>query len=423
MRSKGWCISVLAVAFSLCFAQVSAAQNPSKKGRVVVPESSVENAGDNGVMAHTHLRIMMPEGGVFTGTPQPNELPPFPGLFFETPASIACIYRLVPHHVPGCDPNVTTHNPSGGSGAIAVVDAFDTPNAAADLAAFSAQFGLPPADFTVVFASGAQPALDPTGGWELEASLDTQWAHAMAPNAKIFLVEAKNNRFSNLFNAVILAANLVAANGGGEVSMSFGGGEFTQETLFDGIFTTPGVVYIASSGDSPGAQWPSTSPNVVSAGGTSLSRDPNTGRFLLENTWQDAGGGPSQVEPRPPFQDRIAEIVGDFRGTPDLSFDANPATGVWVLDTNLFHGQPGGGFILGGTSVSAPSLAGIINAAGKFATSSQAENALIYRHLFGDRDDFRDIAYGTCGLNMGNFAVPGWDFCTGIGSDIGLGGK
>jgi kumamolisin len=160
----------------------------------------------------------------------------------SSPCSIACIYRLVPHHVPGCDPNVTTHNPSGGSGAIAVVDAFDTPNAAADLAAFSAQFGLPPADFTVVFASGAQPALDPTGGWELEASLDTQWAHAMAPNAKIFLVEAKNNRFSNLFNAVILAANLVAANGGGEVSMSFGGGEFAQETLFDGIFTTPGVV-------------------------------------------------------------------------------------------------------------------------------------------------------------------------------------
>jgi kumamolisin len=245
----------------------------------------------------------------------------------------------------------------------------------------------------------------------------------MAPNAKIFLVEAKNNRFSSLFSAVILAANLVAANGGGQVSMSFGSGEFTQETLFDSIFTTPGVVYIASSGDSPGAGWPSASPNVISAGGTTLSRNPNTGEFLLENTWQDAGGGPSQVEPRPHFQDRIANIVGDFRGTPDFSFDANPNTGVWVLDTNLFQGGPGGWFILGGTSVSAPSLAGIINSAGKFASSSQAENALIYRHLFEDRDDFRDIRYGTCGLNIGNFATPGWDFCTGIGSDIGLGGK
>jgi len=427
MRSKGWSVSISAVAVALaflfCFAQVSAAQNQSRKGHVVIPESSVAQSGDNGIMAHTHLRVMMPESGVFTGTPQPSELPPFPGFFFETPASIACIYRLVPHPGHDCNPNVTTQNPTGGSGAIAIVDAFDTPNAAADLAAFSAQFGLPAADFTVVYASGTKPALDPSGGWELETSLDIEWSHAMAPNAKIFLVEAKDNRFSSLFPAIILAANLVATNGGGQVSMSFGSGEFTQETLFDSIFTTPGVVYIASSGDSPGAGWPSASPNVISAGGTTLSRDPNTGEFLLENTWQDAGGGPSQVEPRPHFQDRIANIVGDFRGTPDFSFDANPNTGVWVLDTNLFQGGPGGWFILGGTSVSAPSLAGIINSAGKFAGSSQAENALIYRHLFGDRDDFRDIRYGTCGLNIGNFATPGWDFCTGVGSDIGLGGK
>jgi kumamolisin len=425
MRSKGWFLSILAVAFSLCFAQVSAAQNQTRKGHVEIPESSVALAGDNGIMAHTHLRIMMPEGGVFTGTPQPKELPPFPGFFFETPASIACIYRLVPHHVHGCDPNVTTANPTGGSGAIAIVDAFDTPNAAADLAAFSAQFGLAPADFTVVYASGTKPGLDPSGGWELETSLDIEWSHAMAPNAKIFLVEAKTNRYRDLLPAVQLAANLVATNGGGEVSMSWGSGEFLAETdaNHDGVFTTPGVVYIASSGDSPGAGWPSASPNVLSAGGTTLSRDPNTGEFLLENTWQDTGGGPSQVEPRPHFQDRIAEIVGDFRGTPDFSFDANPNTGVWVLDTNLFRGQPGGWFILGGTSVSAPSLAGIINAAGKFAASSQDENALIYRHLSGDRDDFRDIKYGTCGLNIGNFAKEGWDFCTGIGSDIGLGGK
>ncbi|HUC54630.1 MAG TPA: S53 family peptidase [Candidatus Cybelea sp.] len=423
MRSKGWSISFLAI-FALCFAQAGAAQNQSRKGHVVIPESSVAQAGDNGIAAHTHLRIMMPESGVFTGTPQPNELPPVLGFFFETPASIACIYHLVPHRKDGCNPNETTANPSGGSGAIAIVDAFDTPNAAADLAAFSAQFGLPPGDFTVVYASGTQPALDPSGGWELEASLDIEWSHAMAPNAKIFLVEATTNRYRDLLPAVQLAGNLVAANGGGEVSMSWGSGEFGLETdaNHDAVFTTPGVVYIASSGDSPGAGWPSSSPNVISAGGTTVSRNPNTGDFLLENTWQDAGGGPSQVEPRPHFQDSIAGIVGDFRGTPDFSFDANPNTGVWVLDTNLFRGQPGGWFIVGGTSVSAPSLAGIVNAAGKFASSSQAENALIYRHLFSE-GAFRDITYGTCGINVGNFAVPGWDFCTGVGSNQGLSGK
>jgi len=276
----------------------------------------------------------------------------------------------------GCNPNETTQNPTGGSGAIAVVDAFDTRNVAVDLAAFSSQFGLPPADFTVVYASGTQPARDPSGGWELEASLDIEWAHAMAPNARIFLVEAKTNSFSDIFTAVILAANLVATNGGGDVSMSFGSDEFTQETLVDGIFTTPGVVYIASSGDSPGVEWPSA-----------------------------------------------AEMVGPARGTPDFSFDANPNTGVWVLDTNLFQGGPGGWFIVGGTSVSAPSLAGIFNSAGKFATSSQAENAIIYRHMSSEQGNFRDIIFGNCGLNIGNFARSGWDFCTGVGTDIGLGGK
>jgi kumamolisin len=423
MRRTKWHISTLAVAFSLCFTQVGAAQIQPGKGHLVVPASSTEHIGDSGVRAHTNLRIMMPQAGILTGKTQPSELPPFPGYFFETPASIACIYQLASHEKPDCNPNRTTRNPTGGGGAIALVDAFDTPNAASDLAAFSAQFGLPAADFTVIYASGTQPALDPSGGWELEASLDVQWAHAMAPNAKIFLVEANSNLFSDLFPAVFLAANLVATNGGGEVSMSWGSGEFTQETLDDGLFTTPGVVYLASAGDGPGPIWPSTSPNVISAGGTTISRDPNTGTFLLENTWQDAGGGPSQVETRPRFQNGIAEIVGDARGTPDLSFDANPNTGVWILDTNLYEGQPGGWFIVGGTSVSAPSLSGIINAAGSFAASSQAENAILYRHMFEGNNNLRDIQYGTCGLNIGNFAVQGWDFCTGIGSVLGLSGK
>jgi len=157
MRPAGWSISFVATISLLSFVQVRAAQTQSRKGHVLVPQSSVEHTGDIGVKAHPHLRIMMPDGGLFTGTPQPNELPPFPGYFFETPASIACIYRLVSHPKPGCNPNETTQNPAGGSGAIAVVDAFDTPNAGIDLAAFSSQFGLPPADFTVVYASGSQP--------------------------------------------------------------------------------------------------------------------------------------------------------------------------------------------------------------------------------------------------------------------------
>jgi subtilase family serine protease len=383
-------------------------------------------------MAHTHLLVSMAEGGpISMNASAPGFTPgqePIPGLFFETPASFACLYRLVKHPVPGCSSDNTTETASGGSGAIAIVDAFDDPNAVSDLALFSAVFNLPPANLTVVFASGTQPGLDPTGGWELEESLDIEYTHAMAPNAKLFLVEAATNKGSDIFQAINLASALVAANGGGEVTMSFSFGEFPQETQLDGFFTAPGVVYFASTGDAPGANWPATSPNVVAAGGTTISRNSSTGNFILENTWQDAGGGPSLFEPRPPFQDRIAFIVGAARGTPDLSFDANPSTGAWVISSNTFQGQtpPPGKvflFVVGGTSLSSPALAGIINNAGKFAGSSQAENAIIYRHIFEDRDDFRDIVFGNCGINIGNFATPGWDFCTGIGSSVTLGGK
>jgi kumamolisin len=78
--------------------------------------------------------------------------------------------------------------------------------------------------------------------------------------------------------------------------------------------------------------------------------------------------------------------------------------------------------VVGGTSVAAPSLAGIVNAAGRFRASSQAENTEIYNNLF-DPFAFNDIELGTCGLNIGNFAVFGWDFCTGVGSDKGYFGK
>lgn len=426
MRSREWSVSAVAVLLVLGFAQSVAAQSPRMKSHIIIPSSSVASPGDPGSSAHTNLRLLMPDTGPLAIDPnvQPNELPPVPGLFFETPASLACVYRLVKNPKPGCNPDETTETATGGSGVIAIVDAFDDPNAAGDLAIFSSIFGLPPADLTVVFAAGTRPGLDPTGGWELEESLDIEYAHAMAPGARIILVEAASNKGNDLLNAIVVAGNLVSANGGGEVTMSFAFGEFPQETQLDGIFSAPGVVYLASSGDSAGAVWPATSPNVVAAGGTSISRNPSTGHFILENTWQDTGGGPSLFEARPHFQDRIAGIVGPARGTPDLSFDANPNSGVWVVDTNLFQGQPGGLFVgVGGTSLSSPALAGIINNAGKFLPSSQAENSEIYRHIFSDRDDFRDIFFGNCGFNVGNFAVPGWDFCSGVGSSNGLGGK
>jgi kumamolisin len=313
-----------------------------------------------------------------------------------------------------------TANPTGGDGAIAIVDAFDFPTAEADLDYFSTQFGLPKAHFKVVYASGTQPPQDPSGGWEIEEALDIEWAHAMAPHAKIFLVEADSNSFADLLTAELVAGELVKHAGGGEVSNSWGGGEFPEEVLYDAYFHTPGVVYFASTGDGPGVIWPSTSPNVVAAGGTSISRNPFTGSFIAETAWVDTGGGVSEFEPRPGYQDDIASIVGPARGVPDLSFDANPTTGVWVYDSTPFEGFTGW-WIVGGTSVSSPSLAGIVNSAGKFRHSSYRELVTIYDHLGSHA--FNDTTLGYCGPYAGYWTSEGWDPCTGVGSVNGKSGK
>jgi kumamolisin len=402
---------------------------------VTVPPSSIANPNDAGVRAHTNIQFVSP--GAFTGTPQ-HSGPPFPGYFYESPASIACIYALQTP-VPGCNPYVVHLNPNGGGKAIAIVDAYDDPNAYADLQTFSAQFGLAPiapTSFSVVFAPAGgsapgscagpatRPPIDPTGGWEVEESLDIEWAHAMAPKATLYLVEAQSNSDLDLFCAVTVASNLVHAAGGGEVSMSWGSTEFPQETAFDAVFTTPNLVYFAAAGDSPGVSYPSSSPNVVSVGGTSISRNSNTGEFILENVWQVAGGGPSAFESRPSYQNGISFIVGSQRGTPDISSDANPYTGVWVLDNFMPPAgcAPDCWYIVGGTSVSSPTWAGIVNAAGSFSASTKVELTKIYGD-FTWSIDFTDITLGSCGPYMGYFASFGWDFCTGLGSPKTYTGK
>jgi len=391
-------------------------QSRAQHGRVMAPASSIAHAGDKGVRAHTHLQVFVPEQAV-----APFAGPPFAGLGFETPASLACVYALVPR-ASSCNPNLVFANPTGGFGAIAVVDAFHYPTALTDLQHFSTQFGLKAPNLSVIFATGTKPVQDPSGGWELEAALDLEWAHAMAPDAKLFLVEARSNSFSDLLTAERVAGNLVASAGGGEVSNSWGGDEFAGETSFDSAFTTPGVVYFASSGDQPGVQYPAASPNVVAAGGTTTARNPFTANFLFERPWDLAGSGVSAFEARPVYQDVIQSIVGSKRGVPDLSFDSNPVTGAWVLDTTPVQGAGSGWFIVGGTSLASPALAGIVNAAGNKLGSSQAELNFLYNNL-AITTDFNDIKTDFCGPTAGFLGKLGWDPCTGIGSVKGKIGK
>jgi subtilase family serine protease len=153
----------------------------------------------------------------------------------------------------------------------------------------------------------------------------------------------------------------------------------------------------------------------VAVGGTSTNRNQFTGELIYEGAWNQGGGGQSQFEPRPPYQNGIDTIAGPWRSVPDISSDANPITGVWVLDSNDIGG-PGGWLIVGGTSVSSPTLAGIVNSAGNFHKSSARELHEIYA---GSGHGFNDIQTDNCGNYGGYFAVPGFDFCTGVGSPQG----
>ncbi len=385
----------------------------SRGGYVLTPESSIEQPEHHGVRAHTNYKMFVPNAGMASAQPSleaPAQTggPPYAGYFYETPASLGCVYQLV-SPVTGCNPNAVSANPTGGAHAIAIVDAYHYPTAASDLSVFSSQFGLPQANFQLVFANGRQPRVN--ADWNIEEALDIEWAHAMAPSAKIYLVEAASSNFSDLLQAVSAANSLVSSAGGGEVSMSWGGSEFSGETSYDSSFTQSRVVYFASSGDSPGVIWPSTSPNVVSAGGTSLSRNPTTGDFQQEMAWQSGGGGPSVYETRPAYQNAISAIVQKQRGTPDVAADADPSTGVWVYAYPYWY-------IVGGTSVAAPVWAGIVNSAGGFSAMTEAELTTIYAN-----HATTDIIAGSCGPNQGYLAGPGWDFCTGLGSPLGERGK
>jgi kumamolisin len=364
---------------------------------VLIPDSSVEGPFDSGLRAHTNhlIKTAQPEGGLGPGG----------GM---SPAQIRSFYNM----------------PStGGANTIVIVDAYDYPTALNDFNVFSAQFGLPQETstnrlastntvFQVVYASGKQPRGN--CGWDQEAALDIEWAHAMAPNAKIVLVEAATNSFANLFAAVDKASAIVGAM---EVSMSWGGSEFSSEASNDFHFPSGnGIVYFASSGDTGGTTiYPSASPFVVAAGGTHVNTN-SSGAFVSETGWSGSGGGPSKYEARPSYQGGIANIVGAARGIPDLSSDADPNTGVSVYDSTSCQGLKGW-LVFGGTSVASPCLAGMTNLSGLFSVDSTHELTHIYSFL--GSASFRDIVSGTAGSFS---CAVGWDFVTGVGSPQGTGG-
>jgi hypothetical protein len=324
-----------------------------------------------------------------------------------------------------------TFGSTAGTGAgetIAIVDAYNDPDIISDANSFSSEFGLPEFNgsgeptLTVLNQTGGTslPTNSQKGTWDIEESLDVEWAHSIAPDANIILFEASSNSDANLFTAVKTAADYANVS---VVSMSWGGSEFSSETSDDSDFVTPsghqGVTFLAATGDSgTPSEYPAFSPNVVAVGGTSLDIN-SSGTYLSESAWDDqygaGGGGISEYEAQPSYQ--VGKVNGTSstkRTVPDVSMDADPTTGVYVLDS-----YDGGYFQVGGTSLATPMWAGLVAIADQGRAldgQSSLTSAQTLSTLYDlPSSDFHDI---TTGSNGTYDATVGYDLATGIGTPV-----
>jgi subtilase family serine protease len=303
---------------------------------------------------------------------------------------------------------------SAGSGqTIAIVDAMDDPNAEADLGTYRSNFGLSACTtangcFRKVDQNGGTsfPAVD--AGWALEISLDLDMASAICPNCHILLVEASSASFANLGTAV----NRAATMGANEISNSYGGSD--QRDSSNTAYNHPGIAITASSGDNGfGVEFPASSRFVTAVGGTTLTAASNS-RGWTETAWNGAGSGCSR------FNTQISGQAGANTGcrrraTADVSAVADPNTGVAVFDSTPFQNQSGW-FVVGGTSVSSPLIAGVFALAGN---ASSINNSFPYSHtsaLF----DVTSGSNGSCNPSQLCTARAGWDGPTGLGTPNGV---
>ncbi|UQX89493.1 S53 family peptidase [Jatrophihabitans telluris] len=338
---------------------------------------------------------------------------------------------------------------SGAGRTIVIVDAFSSPTIEADLAAFDQHFALAaPPSFTQVAPDGLTPfdGSDLQVGWSGEITLDVEWAHAIAPKAKIVLVLAKTSNDPDILSATKYA---VDHNLGDVISQSFGEAEqcvdpaieSAQHTLFQKA-TRMGITLLASSGDQGAAQAvcdpnstayfkaassPATDPNVTAVGGTLLNADGVTGKYISETTWNEpsyqagGGGGFSTIYGTPHYQ---KSLHLKSRGVPDISYNAGIDTGVLVY-WGVLGGDNAGFYIFGGTSAGSPQWAGLVALADQLnhcrlgAINDSLYKLALFKSVY--RNEYHDITTGTNTFYgdqtiPGYSAGPGWDPATGLGT-------
>lgn len=321
------------------------------------------------------------------------------------PADLAAAYGL---------PSAT----NGTGQTVYIVDAYNYPNAEADLAVYRSQFGLPACTtangcFRKLNQNGATSPL-PTAnqGWSGEMALDLDMVSAVCPKCHITLIEANDAGINMLLS--VARANAMGAK---FVSMSWGGTESSSAPSFDNAyFASAGVVYAASSGDNGyagGVIYPASSSRVIAVGGTSLVPAAND-RGWSETAWSGAGSGCSTYEAKPAWQGVVSACAK--RGLTDISAVADPSTGVSVYFT---YGSGGGWAVYGGTSASAPIIAAAYALAGHQPAGTSPANV-----LYGRSSKLYDVtsgATGSCATAVLCHAGVGWDGPTGLGTPHGIG--
>ena len=323
---------------------------------------------------------------------------------------------------------------SSGGKTVAIVDAYNDPKAASDLAKFRSTYGLPACTtangcFKQVNQKGATSPL-PSGdyGWAEEESLDLDAVSSACPDCKILLVEASSANTADLVAAEDTAAK---AAGVASVSNSWGGSEDSSILGEDTHFNHPGVAITASSGDSGyGVSWPASSQFVTGVGGTTLTTASNA-RGWSETAWSGAGSGCSAYEPKPAWR---TDSGCAKRTVADVSADADPNSGLGVYDTynncgtssfcdrlieaGIAQGLDGWAQV-GGTSLSSPLIASVYALAGNAATVTAGSYP--YSHT-SSLFDVTSGSNGTCSPSYLCTAGAGYDGPTGLGTPNGTTG-
>lgn len=323
------------------------------------------------------------------------------------PASLQSAYSLSPS------------SGSPGSGPlVAIVDAYNLPTAESDLNTYRAQYGLG----QCTTANGCFRKVDGNGGtryprananWGYEIALDIEMVSAICPNCKILLVEAKTNSFSNLAQAEDTAARLGAV----AISNSYGGSEGYSTTLA-ASYNHPGIAITVSSGDNGyGVELPAAFNTVTAVGGTSLTQNISTGAWS-ETAWSGSGSGCSAYYAKQSWQ---TDSGCNKRTVADVSAVANPNTGVSVYDS--YHSSNGlNWYVFGGTSVSAPIIAGVYALAGR--SGAGTANAYPVQRAYQNRTQLNDVTSGnngSCSVSYLCHAGVGYDGPTGLGTPHGTG--